>query len=68
MSSRQNAYCHLKRTEVASHTFKNEMPRVLLSGESDLTTQQEEECIQAFRDTAEDALGRHHRAFLGAFK
>jgi hypothetical protein len=48
--------------------LKNEMPRVLLSGESDLTTQQEEECIQAFRDAAEDALGRHHRAFLGAFK
>jgi hypothetical protein len=49
--------------------LNNEMPRVLLSGESDATTLQEkEECMQAFRDAAEDVLGRHHRAFLGAFK
>jgi hypothetical protein len=49
--------------------LKNEMPRVLLPGESDTTTLQEkEECMQAFRDAAEDVLGRHHRAFLGAFK
>jgi hypothetical protein len=34
--------------------LKNEMPRVLLPGESDATTQQErEECMQAFRDTAD---------------
>jgi hypothetical protein len=45
------------------------MPRVLLPGESDATTQQErEECMQAFRDTADHVLSRHHRAFLGAFK
>jgi hypothetical protein len=49
--------------------LKNEMPRVLLSGESDVTTLQEkEECMQAFRDAVEDVLGRHHRAFLGVFK
>jgi hypothetical protein len=49
--------------------LKNEMPRVLFLGESDATTQQErEECMQAFRDTANDILSRHHRAFLGAFK
>jgi hypothetical protein len=49
--------------------LKNEMPRVLLPGESDATTQQErEECMQAFRDTADHVLSRHHRAFLGAFK
>jgi hypothetical protein len=49
--------------------LKNEMPRVLLPGESDATTQQErEECMQAFRDAADDILSRHHRAFLGAFK
>jgi hypothetical protein len=49
--------------------LKNEMPRVLLSGESDATTLQEkEECMQAFRDAAEDVLSRHHRAFLGVFK
>jgi hypothetical protein len=49
--------------------LKNEMPRVLLSGERDATTLQEkEECMQAFRDAAEDVLSRHHRAFLGVFK
>jgi hypothetical protein len=49
--------------------LKNEMPRVLLPGESDATTQQErEECLQAFRDTADHVLSRHHKAFLGAFK
>jgi hypothetical protein len=24
--------------------------------------------MQAFRDTAEDVMGKHHRAFLGVFK
>jgi hypothetical protein len=49
--------------------LKNEMPRVLLSGETDATTLQEkEECMQAFRDAAEDVMGKHHRAFLGVFK
>jgi hypothetical protein len=49
--------------------LKNEMPRVLLSGETDATTLQEkEECLQAFRNSAEVVLGRHHKAFLGIFK
>jgi hypothetical protein len=49
--------------------LKNEMPRVLLSGETDATSPEEkEECMQAFRDAAEDVMGKHHRAFLGVFK
>jgi hypothetical protein len=49
--------------------LKNEMPRVLLSGETDTSTLQEkEECMQAFRDAAESVLGRHHKAFLSMFK
>jgi hypothetical protein len=49
--------------------LKNEMPRVLLSGETDATTLQEkEECLQAFRDSAEAVLGRHQKAFLSMFK
>jgi hypothetical protein len=49
--------------------LKNEMLRVLLSGETDSTTLQEkEECLQAFRDSAEAVLGRHHKAFLSMFK
>jgi hypothetical protein len=49
--------------------LKNEMPRVLLSRETDATTLQEkEEALQAFRDSAEAVLGRHHKAFLNMFK
>jgi hypothetical protein len=49
--------------------LKSEMPRVLLPGESDATSFQEnEEVLQAFRDTAETVMGRHHRTFLGMFK
>jgi hypothetical protein len=49
--------------------LKSEMPRVLLPGESDATSiQEKEEAMQAFRDTAEAVLGRHHTAFLGMFK
>jgi hypothetical protein len=45
------------------------MPRVLLLGESDTTTLQErEECLQAFRDSADHVLSKHHKAFLGAFQ
>jgi hypothetical protein len=45
------------------------MPRVLLPGESDATTQQErEECMQAFRESADYMLSKHHKAFLGAFQ
>jgi hypothetical protein len=49
--------------------LKTEMPRVLLSGETDATSLQEkEEALQAFRDAAEAVLGRHHKAFLSMFK
>jgi hypothetical protein len=49
--------------------LKNEMPRVLLSGETDATSLQEkEEALLAFQDVAEAVLGRHHKAFLSMFK
>jgi hypothetical protein len=45
------------------------MPRVLLSRETDATSfQEKEEALQAFRDTTEVVLGRHHKAFLSMFK
>jgi hypothetical protein len=48
---------------------KTEMARVLLLGETDTTSfQEKEEALQAFRDTAEAVLGRHHKAFLSMFK
>jgi hypothetical protein len=49
--------------------LKTEMPRVLLSGETDATSfQEKEEALQAFRDIAEAVLGRHHTTFLSMFK
>jgi hypothetical protein len=49
--------------------LKNEMPRVLLPGERDAMTQQErEECMQAFWESADYMLSKHHKAFLGAFQ
>jgi hypothetical protein len=65
----QKCLMSFKKNRSGVPYLKNEMPRVLLSGESDATTLQEkEECMQAFRDAAEDVLSRHHRAFLGVFK
>jgi hypothetical protein len=49
--------------------LKSEMPRILLPGESDATSfQKKEEVLNAFRETTEAVLGRHHTAFLGMFK
>jgi hypothetical protein len=65
----QKCMLSFKKNRSGVPYLKNEMPRVLLPGESDTTTQQErEECIQAFQDAADHVLSRHHRAFLGAFK
>jgi hypothetical protein len=65
----QKCLLSFKKNRSGVPYLKNEMPRVLLPGESDATTQQErEECMQAFRDTVDHVLSRHHRAFLGAFK
>jgi hypothetical protein len=49
--------------------LKSEMPRVLLPGEPDTTSfQEKEEALQAFRETAEAVLSRHHTTFLSMFK
>jgi hypothetical protein len=49
--------------------LKSEMPRVLLPGEPHTTSfQEKEEALNAFRETAEAVIGRHHMAFLSMFK
>jgi hypothetical protein len=49
--------------------LKSEMPRVLLPGEPDTTSfQEKEEALNAFRETTEAVLGRHHTTFLSMFK
>jgi hypothetical protein len=65
----QKCLMSFKKNRSGVPYLKNKIPRVLLSGETNVTTLQEkEECLQAFRDAAEDVLGKHHRAFLGVFK
>jgi hypothetical protein len=65
----QKCFLSFKKNRSGVPYLKNEMPRVLLPGESDATTQQErEECMQVFRDTADHVLSKHHRAFLSVFK
>jgi hypothetical protein len=49
--------------------LKTEMPRVLLPGEPDTTAfQEKEEALNAFRETAEAMMGKHHTTFLSMFK
>jgi hypothetical protein len=45
--------------------LKTEMPRVLLPGEPDSTAAQEkQEVLQAFRETMDSVMAKHHTAFL----
>jgi hypothetical protein len=49
--------------------LKSEMPRVLLPGEPDTTSfQEKEEALDAFWETIEAVMGRHHTTFLNMFK
>jgi hypothetical protein len=65
----QKCLLSFKKNRSGVPYLRNDMPRVLLPGESDATTQQErEECLQAFRDAADLVLSKHHKAFLGAFQ
>jgi hypothetical protein len=49
--------------------LKSDMPRVLLPGESDSTSAQEkQEALNAFRETIETVMVKHHTAFLSMFK
>jgi hypothetical protein len=48
--------------------LKSEMPRVLMPGEPDTSFQEKEEALNAFWETAEAVLGRHHTTFLSMFK
>jgi hypothetical protein len=49
--------------------LKSDMPRVLLPGEPDTTSAQEkQEALNAFRQTIESVMVKHHTAFLNMFK
>jgi hypothetical protein len=49
--------------------LKSDMPRVLLPGEPDSTSAQEkQEALNAFRDTIETVMAKHHTDFLNMFK
>jgi hypothetical protein len=48
---------------------KSDMPRVLLPGEPDSTfAQEKQEALNAFRETIETVMAKHHTAFLNMFK
>jgi hypothetical protein len=49
--------------------LKTEMPRVMLPGELDTTAAQEkQEVLNAFRETIDNVMVKHHTAFLNMFK
>jgi hypothetical protein len=49
--------------------LKSDMPRVLLPGEPDSTsTQEKQEALNAFRETIETVMAKHHTAFLNILK
>jgi hypothetical protein len=49
--------------------FKTDMPRVLLPGEPDTTSAEEkQEAMNAFQQTMENIMAKHHTAFLTMFK
>jgi hypothetical protein len=49
--------------------LKSNMPRVLLPGEPDTTSAEEkQEAMNAFRQTMENIMAKHHTAFLTMFK
>jgi hypothetical protein len=49
--------------------LKSDMPRVLLPGEPDSTSAQEkQEVLQAFQETIDTVMVKHHTAFLNMFK
>jgi hypothetical protein len=49
--------------------LKSDMPRVLLPGEPDtMSAQEKQEALNAFRQTIESVMVKHHTAFLNMFK
>jgi hypothetical protein len=65
----QKCLLSFKKNRSGVPYLKNEMPRVLLPGESDTTTQQEkEECMRVFQESADYMLSKHNKAFLGALQ
>jgi hypothetical protein len=49
--------------------LKSDMPRVLLLGEPDTTfVEEKQEAMNAFRQTMESIMAKHHTAFLTMFK
>jgi hypothetical protein len=65
----QKCLLSFKKNRSGVPYLKNEMPRVLLPGESDATAQQEkEECMRVFQESADYMLSKHNNAFLGALQ
>jgi hypothetical protein len=60
----QKCLLSFKKNRSGVPYLKNEMPRVLLPGESDTTVQQKkEECMRVFQESADYMLSKHNKAF-----
>jgi hypothetical protein len=65
----QKCLLSFKKNRSGVPYLKNEMPRVLLPGENDATSQQEkEECARVFQESADYMLSKHNKAFLGVLQ
>jgi hypothetical protein len=65
----QKCLLSFKKNRSGVPYLKNEMPRVLLPGESDTTAQQDkEECMRVFQESADYMLSKHNKAFLGSLQ
>jgi hypothetical protein len=65
----QKCLMSFKKNRSGVPYLKNDLPRVLLPGESDATSQQEkEECSRVFQESADYMLTKHNKAFLGSLQ
>jgi hypothetical protein len=65
----QKCLLSFKKNRSGIPYLKNEMPRVLLPGEVDATSQQEkEECARVFQESADYMPTKHNKAFLGSLQ
>jgi hypothetical protein len=65
----QKCLMSFKKNRSGVPYLKNDLPRVLLPGESDASTQQEkEECARMFQESVDDMLTKHNQAFLGSLQ
>jgi hypothetical protein len=64
----QKCLMSFKKNRSCVPYLKNDLPRVLLPGESDATSQQEKEECRIFQESVDNMLTKHNKAFLGSLQ